>query len=258
MKEFDHVSKSKILMLFRCDQQWAFRYPMDLIRPPNGNMSFGSAWHDGAGFDFHQKVESGKNLPAKESVEYAVTSLEARREETEWEGEKFSDAKASLVALQTEYANDLAQEVQPIEGGVEQETWVELESGVRVLGYIDVVTAEGSIDLKSTKRKWPEGDGQKKIEPFLYTIDEPGDSVFGFHVGIRKKKPEVQEVIVKVAEKTKVAARGLIDRCAIRMRELIADPERALPSGFGSWACTKRQCGYHRECTKRWGLPIPD
>ncbi len=64
MKQFDHVSKSKILMLFRCDQQWAFRYPMDMVRPPNSNMTVGTAWHDGAGFDFHQQAETGRNLPA--------------------------------------------------------------------------------------------------------------------------------------------------------------------------------------------------
>lgn len=258
MKQFDHVSKSKLGMLFRCEQQWAFRYPHDLIRPPNGSMSFGSAWHDGAGFDFQQKATTGKNVPAKESIEFAVQSLENRRDGTDWGDERFSDAKDGLVKLQGEYATGLALEVQPVEDGVELETWAELDDGTKVKGFIDVVTGQGSIDLKSGKRSWPDNEGQKKLEPYLYTFDEPGDSIFGFHVGVRTKKPKVQAVQVIVSEAAKKGARSVISAGATRMKELLADPEKALPTGFGGFLCSRRQCGYWQECQKRWGLPIPD
>lgn len=258
MKQFDHVSKSKLGMLWRCEFQWACRYPFDLIRPPKAAMSVGSAWHDGAGFDFHQKAQTGKNLAPKDSIEYAVQSLETRREETDWGDERFADAKDSLAKLQGEYASDLALEVQPLENGVEVETWATLASGVKVKGFIDVCTAEGSIDLKSTKRSWTESQGQGQIEPWVYTFDEPGESVFRFHVGVRKKVPEVKEVTVRVDEDAKRGARAVIDAAAKRMRELIADPEKALPTGFGSWICNRRQCGYWQDCQGRWGLPIPE
>ncbi len=258
MNQLDHVSKSKLGMLFRCEQQWVFRYAMGMKRPPNGAMAFGSAWHDGAFFDFAQKAETGKNLPAKESIEFAVESLERRRDGAEWGDERFPDVKDGLVKLQGEYATGLALEVEPLKGGVELETWVELDTGLKVKGYIDVVTGAGSIDLKSAKRSWGEHEGQKKLEPYLYTFDDPGDSIFGFHVGVRTKKPKVQNVQVIVPEAAKKRTPAVIAAGAARMAELLADPEKAYFSGFGSILCSKRQCGYWRECQGRWGLPIPD
>ena len=246
-------------MLFRCDQQFAFRYPMGLIRPPTAWMSLGSAWHDGAAFDFHQKAETRVNLPVPETVDFAVASLERRKDETDWGRERFDAVKDELTALQRAYANRLALDVQPIAGGVEREIKVTLDTGLVITGFIDVEDEDdGPIDMKSSGQMWAAGHEYSQWEPLIYAIDQPGTTRFTFHVGARTKKPNVEPRLVVVNEQMKAGARAVLDRSSRRMDELYQDPDKALPTGFGGRMCSKRQCGYWRECQKRWGLPIPE
>lgn len=256
------ASKSRLNMYSRCQQQFAFRYGMNMLRPPKAVMTFGSAWHDGAGIDYHYKSHTRENLPVEETVEHAVTSLEARKDETDWSGEDFGECKDLLVGLQREYATTLAREVQPAEGGVERQVKIQLGEDVEVTGYIDVVEeGGGAIDLKSTGKRWSKGQGGKTLDPLIYTMDEPGISVFKFHVGVKKSFPETQVIKVTLDESIKAGARAYVYHAAHAMQKVYDDPENpqvALPTGFGGFMCSKRQCGYWKECRARWGLPIPD
>jgi hypothetical protein len=240
--------------------QFALRYGKHLIRPPTAPMTFGSAWHDGAGVDYHHKSETGEHLPVEDTVEHAVESLRARKDETLWGDEKFGDCVDQLSELQREYARGLARETNPIKGGVERQLKITLGKDVEVTGYIDVVDEIGSIDLKSTAKKWSARQAQTMLDPLIYTMDEPGVSTFRFHIGVRKTFPEVHLVTLEVDESAKAGARSYTHFAAHEMQKVINDPEDpglSLPTGFGGFMCSQRQCGYWRECQARWGLPIP-
>lgn len=255
------ASKSRLNMRARCAQQFAFRYGMDMLRPPTAAMSFGSAWHDGAGVDYHYKSETGENLPVADVIEHAVQSLEERKPDTDWGQEDFGDHVDLLVELQREYAMEIARDVTPIKGGVERKLEIQLGDDVLVTGYIDVVDGQGSIDLKSSAKRWSKKQAAGMLDPLIYTMDEPGVSVFKFHVGVKKECAETQVVPVTVDEDAKRGARAYVYHAAKGMQRIIDDPENpdlALPTGFGGFMCTKRHCGYFRECQARWGLPIPE
>jgi hypothetical protein len=255
------ASKSRLNMRARCAQQFAFRYGLDMVRPPSAAMSFGSAWHDGAGVDYHHKSETGENLPVEDTVEHAVESLKERKPDTDWTGADFGEHVDLLADLQREYAVEVARDVHPIKGGVERKLEIQLGDDVLVTGYIDVVDGEGSIDLKSSAKRWAPRQALTALDPLIYTMDEPGVSVFKFHVGVKKEGGETQVIPVKVDENAKAGARAYVYHAAHEMQRVIDDPENpelALPTGFGGFMCNRRHCGYWRECQARWGLPIPE
>ena len=260
----EHDSKSSIGMLLRCEFQYAERYAKDIRKPPSAFMSMGSAFGDGVGANLVQKIETHDDLPVKEIVEVAAHSLEERKDETDWGSDSPDKMKDELPALVTAWQNGngepgsvAGKDLQP--ASVEQEITVNFRDARPFLMYRDIVTEDGAVhEIKTSGRAWHAGRAETSLDAPLYTMHEPGDSTFTYHVAVRKKKPEKQTLPVKVAERAKIAVQMMIARARLRAMEIEDDPDKALPTGYGGNLCSKRYCGYWVECQAKNGLAIKD
>lgn len=263
-----HVSKSSIGMLFRCEQQWVYRYVFGKKSPPTAALTIGSAFHDGTNTNFQQKTTTRRDLPVDQVVEAAVHGLERRKDETEWAGKnEYTEAVDMMPRIVRRYQEDQAATIQPAFVELEKRVTLRAPDGntVDLLGYIDVVSEEEGengrrriYDIKTAGRAWSEAKVTTALDPALYTIDEPGTSTFTFHVAVKKKTPKVQHLVTRVTPAAKASAQFKVIAAKKKMDELRADPERAVPTGYGGNLCSRRWCAYWAECEKRWRHTVPE
>ncbi|MBN2492432.1 MAG: PD-(D/E)XK nuclease family protein [Planctomycetes bacterium] len=255
-----HFSASQLGMLRRCEQQFAYRYALGLKRPPSAAMSLGSSFGDGIAYSLRQKIDSGVDLPTPEVVEIAVTRLEGRKDSTEWD-EPFTAVKDELPGLVAVFQKDAAPGIEP--AAVEEKVVTRLKPSVGepfdVLSYLDLRERDGRVtDLKTAKRSWPEDRPAAELQPLLYTMAEAGESAFRFLITVRTKTPKIQVLDRAITADEKQAATALVALAKRRADAIVANPEIAWPTGHGGNLCSKRFCGYWRECKARWQHAIRD
>jgi len=254
----ENISNSQLEMLLRCEFQYAERYGRGIKKPPRSAMSFGSAFHEGTLFNLSRKIDSGKDLPTSEVVEVAITGLEIRADETEWDDEPLSDCKDGMVGLIEVFQEESAPSIQP--AAVEEEVRVGFTGkDWQLLMYRDVREVDNTThDLKTAGRSWPKGRELTKTQPIIYTIPDPGESKFVYDVAVRTKTPKTQTITRIVTPEEKAGMLGLLAAAKAAGDQLKADPDRALPTGYGGNLCSKKWCGYWEACNAKWKLPIKD
>lgn len=253
----EHFSTSQLNMLLRCEWQYRCRYCLGMVRPPSAALSLGSAFHDGTLFSLARKIDSGKDLPTPEVVEVAITGLENRKDETEWD-QPFGEVKDELPRLIECFQEEAAPTIEPV--AVEEKVEVGFkETDWTFLAYLDVREKDGTVmDIKTAKRSWPASRILTEFQPLAYTVTEPGESKFRFDVAVRTKKPKMQSLERTVKTGEKAAFLGLIAAAQGKAEMLKADPDRALPTGYGGNLCSKKYCGFYADCQARWNLNIKD
>ena len=220
-------------------------------------MTFGSAVNDGVAFNLRQKIDTDTDLPTEQVVEVAVAGLENRRDETEWD-EDFASVKDEVPGVVEVYQQQTAPEVHP--AAVEEELKITLEGqDWGIIGYIDVRERNGVVrDTKTARRKWQAGREYGELQPRIYTVADEGDSRFVFDILTRGKKPGVDTRPVIVTQNDKTSVLALVAAAKVRADRIMADPDSALPTGYGGNLCSKKWCGFWKECAGRWGLHIKD
>ena len=262
-------SQSQIGMLAKCPQAFAFRYGEGMKKPPSGAMTFGNAFERGIDASLEEKIATDSFLPSKDVQEIAVAELELEAKETEFApDDPLSKMKDVLPPLVDCYHEGEVQTMEPVAvqkeikfdfklqtpNGEELATWV---------SYVDVEERSGLLrDIKTAKRRWPARKHEQEIQPVTYTLHKPGDSQFQFDIAIRgNKKPTIDLRRVVVTEAEKRAFGSAFVALAHQALLLKREPGEARPTARfmpGAWWCSKKWCGFHEECSKRWNLPIPD
>jgi len=249
-----HVSKGSIGQVMFCEQQWR-RVKLDGVRrAPSAAMRIGSAVDAGA-TEGHRERIAGKDPAVGALVDVAVANIEEDQDGTEWEI-PFAKAKDEIPALVETYW-EAGRAMHPV--AVQLEEILDID-GVHVLGYKDLVEENGTVaDTKVSGRSKDAGWVTEQLDPIIYTMADPGDSVFRFDVVVRTKVPKLQQVEVVVGEAQKqFAARAAVSAYQ-RMEQIHANPESARPTGFfsGSWKCSVRWCAFAHEC-RMAGIPVKD
>jgi hypothetical protein len=250
------ISKSQVSEFLACEARWAFRYVEGVKRPAGSDAAFGVALHEGCLGSLEQKIESGEDLPPAEVAEMTVAALEESRDEFEWD-QPFATVKDALPATAEVFQLEAAPSIKPL--AVEEKLEVEVaDADWGLVGYIDVRTEEGGRDLKTARSRWPKGRERTELQPVLYTLDEPGESRFGFDICVRNKTPKVDIRERVVTEGEKRAALRLLGGLRSRMELLERGLMPALPTGYGGMLCSRRWCRFWDLCEERHGLPVKE
>ena len=279
-KVLSRWSPSKLGMLMRCQNQFYRHYLLGENKPPSIALAFGSAFDLGAGAILSDGVGQGKVGPLSVGQDAFAMAWEWERERIqEWDGEDASSVSSRLegegLRLIKHWRDEACNGLVPI---ASQEHFnVEVEPGLSIEGVLDGRARKDAgsnpqqfvLELKTAGKPWRsrESRSQGKVpSKALQSLQVPAYSigasvvegkpveVVEFHVCARGGKSDVDVIRVPVES---AARRGYIQSIKFaqcQAREC-ARTGTFLPTAHlsGHWMCSKKFCGWWRECVKEFG-----
>jgi len=250
----DHISPSQVGMWRRCPKQWMFRYVDKIFSPPGVALLLGSAYHTALETNFLQKIQSGQDLPLKDTLDAFSDGWDtyrlgrAKNEEgdyvefdrVEWGDDDSGKVKDTGLHMVKTYMEEIAPSVRPVT--VEQQLNVQV-GNLMVEQRADLLTDEYVlVDHKTAARKMVQSDADRELQPISYMLGMRRVVPFQFHVAVKIKKPYVDVVNV----------RKTTDDMSWYIRILL-ETRRAMESGIfppndSGWWCSEKYCGYWKMC----------
>jgi hypothetical protein len=245
----DYVSVTQIEMYLRCARQYEFRYLQNITSPPGVALIEGSSCHVALEHNNGQKIESHKDLEAKEVAEcFADTFSEKSKEIEDWESETKDKVIDRGTKLLNKYMGDISPVIQPL--AVEKEFRANLiidEEPVEVLGYVDVEQEGILSDYKVVGRVKSQGDTDNSLQLATYGV-ATGTPEAEFICLCKTKTPKIERVKTLLNDKTSQWAAEVIAG-VVRAISLGAFP----PCDPTHWCCSERFCGYWHLCRGKKG-----
>lgn len=257
--EKPHISITQVGMYSRCGEQFRRRYVEKEIIPPGIAAIKGISVHKGAEFNFSQKIQSKKDKPVGDVVDYAVATFEGQIEnegvtlspDEKVRGQKVvkDEAKDRTAKMASVLMTQVAPRYQPI--AVEEKVTVPLPTSSHDLkGVIDLEAEGGKIvDLKTSARAWNQERVDKSMQLPFYGMMKRA---------LTGKDPEsvVVENIVegsKMANLTFSRKIGMEDYQAIirRLNRILDGINKEIYTPANpetSWWCSEAWCGYWSSC----------
>lgn len=242
-----YLSPSQISMYLRCPMQWYYRYGEGIILPPAGAMVKGRAVHRGLDANYKQKIDTFEDLPNSDVVELAVTAFEEEQVQVDWdcETETKDHAKDAVASMTKIYQDEIAPTVQPIAS----EEWFEIEvAGERVVGIIDVMTANGVRDTKTSEKTPPTDVAEKSLQLACYSLAyqnlmgmEPQELSLDYVVHGKKETKTMIRAARPSPVMTDIFART-VEGVAKAIRAEVFYPV------VDGWHCSPKWCGYWDIC----------
>ena len=247
------LSNSQIGMWLRCPKQWFYRYEKGLKIPPSGAMVQGSAYHGALKEYFDHKIKTNTDLSLNDTMDafdtywadsqkgvYGDRGEEDSKMEIDWESKDPGVLKDDAAVVVKKYHERIAPNIWPLrtEGYAEK-----MIGDVKYLGYLDLETPNEIVDHKLKSRNMPQGDADRDIQPLSYAL-LTGQKNFAFHVGVKKKIPEVNVVKVTKTDADILWWENAIIEVIRQMNTGIAPPNPT------NWTCGPKYCGYYSICHK--------
>lgn len=250
-----------------CGQRYYYRYVMGMVVKPTGALTLGGTVHQAVANNMSQKLETMKDLPEQDVLDYFSTVFDLEKTGTRWlDGEKpgkMKDVGVKLVAL---HHKEIAPGIQPAQ--VEKGFLLTLTAPApkpddepivypEIEGWIDLVDHEGTlIETKTIGSKPKSVAPEHRLQTTIYTIGlrASGEGTTKARVDylVKNKVPVVVQHEYTVTTADMVYFRSLLDRVVEGITKEIFIPNR------NTWKCNKRWCGYHAECARDLGGTISD
>jgi len=262
----ERMSPSKLGMWSKCQAQWKYAYIDGIRRPPSAAMRWGTAFDDTANSSYLDKLISGETPASDIVAELFASAWGVRSGDVEDWGKLEKDALTDQgVDLARQWREGIAIKTNPVQ--VQPEISVQINASDHddlgsfiIRGYADLIAEENGkrivIDHKAGARRWSEADAIRSIQPAIYTIPG-GEDNFAFHIGVRAKK--------KVSIYTISRTVGQDERLSVVNRMRKARRQIAHASTTGDFMpnrehqlCSKRWCGFWKECVADHGGVVAD
>lgn len=245
----DYLSFSQINMYLRCGEQYRRRYIEHEVIPPNISLVRGSSVHKTIERNGEQKVESRRDLPKNDIVDYSVHQFDTRIEEENIEAKKEEKGKErdTVASLSGLYADDVTPYIMPKE--VEKKIMIDIGVDIPIMCILDLIDVEENIhDFKTAAKSKQQKEADNSLQFTLYNIGHqqeygrlPNKCIMDVLVNTKTPKHQKLETIrdefnlVLAMRKVKTVAEGI-------------NRQVFLPAAEGSWACDSRYCGYYLTC----------
>jgi len=257
--QIEHLSYSSIQLFLTCPAAWRFRYVEKVQTPTSTALVFGSAWHE--------TVEAyvGARALGQEAdllglwQHHWQATLERQTAPVDWGAETPEQHYNEGVRLlsNAEVTAALDGIVPKVEGDAPIiEKRVELHVPgvpVPVIGYIDIITADGVPgDFKTSARAWSADKAANELQPVYYLaalnqagIPTPGMK-FRHFVVTKTKKPQFQ--VLETAHKPE----ALLFLYQMIAKVWTAIEAEAFPENPTTWKCQPRYCEFWEVCRGRF------
>lgn len=271
------VSPSKLGMFGRCQYQFLRHYVMGENKPPSIALAFGSAFDIGSGAMLSDGISMGKVGPVSVGQDaFALAWGWEKERVADWEGEDPGKLEDQGVRLVAHWREEACHGLVPL---ASQERFeVPLLPGLALEGVLDgrIVREdkERVLEIKTAGKPWRTREARAKgaiptkamqsLQAPAYTLAatvRKGAPVTTceFHVGARGGKSDIDCIPMEVSQ---AAMRGYTLMVA-RMKEQASECMRTgtfLPTAMmcGHFLCSKKFCGWWRECVAEFGGERPD
>lgn len=241
----DHISVSQIRMYLRCPAQYYFHYVENIKVPPSGPLVLGKAVHAGLEYYFWEKLFFGTEARPALVLDVYSDAFENERLDVLWGDEEPGKAKDEGAELIKLYLAETAPQLIPL--AVERKFEV-LIAGTVLMGFIDLVTADGKIiDHKVVSKTPPENKIQEDIQLTAYAMGY--EAIFGDLPAEVQLNFMVRSKVPKLVARSANRGEGDIRRF-VRMAEGVV---KAIRAGMyypnpDNLMCSPKACGYWGEC----------
>jgi putative RecB family exonuclease len=249
MIELDHLSYSSINSWLSCGANWKYHYLDKLPTKPSSALVFGSAFH--ATLEYfvahnHQGdlVSIWREKWGEQLEKEKITDFDGASPET------FQNDGIRMFSNQ-----DVVKGILSIEASANKldepaiETKVELRvPGVPlpIIGYIDIITADGPGDFKTSGRAWSVDQAAKEMQPIFYmaALNQMGVRVDNFthYVFVKTKTPQFQKIVTSHKQSEMFWLFKLIQSVWKGIEAGV------YPQNPGSWKCDPTYCEYFSLC----------
>jgi hypothetical protein len=243
--------QSELHTFVKCGKMWEFRYARGIKLPPRGAMTLGSSVDQAVSLNLSQKILSGEDLSAEETLDAFSTDFEARKQETDWQDEDPGEQKDIGARMVELHHREVAPKIQP--ESVQERFLIRTDAGYDLGGTIDFTETSGVIgDTKTSRVAYTEQSVQKSIQATMYDFAYEAlrgrkSSGFRFDVLVKSAKvPRVQQVHAQLGQDDRQWLFETVSHVDKAIRAGIA-----LPAPEGSWYCSPKWCGYWSICKGR-------
>ena len=245
------LSPSQVNTFLSCPAKWYFRYAVGLKEPATGSLALGTAFHAAMAANFRQKTETKHDLPTETVQDFFSEAFAMAAADAEFRDEEDPVALIETGrALIAKYVADGAASVQPkavelpVQGVI---------AGVRVQGIVDLLDTDGRIiDCKTASRRPVGITADYGLQLTTYSMITPG-ATGACRLDTVTKTQDVQLVqqSCTIGAEERRYAETIYPMVQDGIRDGIYTPRR------GSSFCSRRYCGYWRECEREYGGRIP-
>lgn len=250
-------SPSQMGMWVRCQAQWQFRYIDGLRQPPNVALAFGKAFDTTSDTTYRERMATDRLLGDEDVKTCFSEAWDVQSGEVEnWYDDKPGELKDQGVVLAGVWRDRVGSRINPVDVQRHVKSTFKGIDGeeIEIQGYIDVVDKPEAVELpcdtKTSAKRWSTGQAYQSLQALAYPL-LTGTDRMQFHVGVRKKAPEIQILTRSVLPEEKT---HFIDRAILTKRSIEATVAAGsfVPNRDGM-LCSRRWCGYWGECERRYG-----
>ena len=243
----ESLSPSQVNTYMTCPAKWYFRYLIGLSEPTTGALALGKAFHGTLARNFRQKLSTGRDMETQElrevfAEEWSLAIADAALRDDEDADELAATGQILVAAYLTEAAGPL--QPQAIEQTVQGEI-----AGVKVRGIVDLLDTDGRVLDFKTASKRPNGiSAEHSLQLTTYAMITPGTSgLCRLDTVTKTKTVQVVQQSYQVSAEDRRFAERLYPMAQESIQDGIYPPHRSSPM------CSRRYCGYWRECERDFG-----
>ena len=250
----EHLSQSSIDQFLRCSWQWKLQRVDKLPTGTSWQLLAGGIVHEVAAWNFLHKVESKKDMPKEQLLEYAKKVSRRKIDEVPRWHTKDLDEDLERMRTRVEvctglFADSVAPFVQPIEGGIEKKLKIPAGRGFPdILCFLDCIDRNNVIHDWKTANKTPSvsyisTEVHHEFQPSAYGLafrlafgHDPAE--FRFHYMVDTANPKVVQCTTSRMAASYVAF--------LRRAQQVWAAHQAgvyLPASKGWW-CSEEHCYY--------------
>ena len=257
------IHQSHLNSAFRCGESFRRRYVLGEKIPPTIPAARGTGVHGANEVNLRQKIESHKDLSVSDMQDAARdTYVRVLKDGIFLSKSKISEKRRLVndglndtIALTRLYAEEVAPKIEPL--ATERKFTIRLpEIPIPLSGTIDIQQDGRIDDLKTSGKKWPDGQIRKEIQPVMYSLaveHETGKrSTFYYHVLRNLKKGPKRQVQSMTATEGDYGI--LIRRIQVFLKMLEAGVFP--PASPAEYFCSEDWCGYYTSCVYQNNGPI--
>ena len=247
-----HLSDSALNMLYRCGQQFYYRYIEGKKIPPGIAQVIGRATHGSVHLDLQNKIDKGMLRKADEVKDAARDSINGAwqqgvrlvEEELKESAKKLKGAAVDqAVALSVLHHDELAPIIEPVQ--VERFFRLELQGyPMDLVGRIDIEEAETIRDTKTSAKSPQMDEAHMSDQLTIYALGKKVET------RIMPKKLYMDYLIKTKVPKTLTLETERTDADFNRIFRLIERGIEVIDKGAftpnpSGWWCSDRWCGFY-------------
>ena len=241
------LSPSQASTYLACPAKWYFRYLVGLTEPTTGALALGKAFHGTLARNFRQKISTGRDMENGELSEAFAEVWSLAIAEAALRVDEDSTELATTGRILVEaYLSEAARSVKP--KAIEQTVQSEI-AGVKVRGIVDLLDVDGCVFDFKTSSKRPNGiSAEHCLQLTTYAMITPEASgLCRLDTVTKTKTVNVVQQSYQVGPENRRFAETLYPMVQESIRDGIYPPQRSSP------LCSRRYCGYWRECEREFG-----